>query len=94
MLFLPDTKTNQVKQADVILIGYPLDAEPNQDVRRNDLDLYETVTTSNGPAMTWSMFCIGHLELGQPIKAANMFHKQLLQATQPFQVSPRRFLGL
>ncbi|XP_067942418.1 protein-glucosylgalactosylhydroxylysine glucosidase-like [Watersipora subatra] len=81
-----DPETSQVKQADVILIGYPLDAETNQSVRERDLDLYEKVTTKNGPAMTWSMFCIGHMEVGQPAKAAEMYERQLLQATRPFQV--------
>ncbi|XP_067943343.1 protein-glucosylgalactosylhydroxylysine glucosidase-like [Watersipora subatra] len=81
-----DPETSHVKQADVILIGYPLDAETNQSVRESDLDLYEKVTTKNGPAMTWSMFCIGHMEVGQPAKAAEMYERQLLQATPPFQV--------
>lgn len=69
-----------------MLIGYPLDKEPNLTIRKNDLDLYEAVTTSNGPAMTWSMFCVGHLELGSVDLAAKMFNRQLLQSTQPFQV--------
>lgn len=75
-----------MKQADVVLIGYPLNLEDNKTVRKNDLELYEKVTTSNGPAMTWSMFCVGHLELGQAEKATQLFQKQLLQTNQPFQV--------
>ncbi len=30
------------------------------DVRRNDLELYEPITTTGGPAMTWSIFAIGY----------------------------------
>lgn len=75
-----------MKQADVVLIGYPLNLETDKEIRKNDLKFYEKVTTMNGPAMTWSMFCVGHLELGQTDKAADLFKKQLLQTNQPFQV--------
>ena len=85
--FSDPTKTSRVKQADVVLIGYPLNLETNQETRKNDLELYEKVTTTNGPAMTWSIFCVGHLELGQTDKADELFKRQLLQANKPFQVS-------
>lgn len=32
-----------VKQADVILLGYPLDMEMSRQIRENDLDLYRQV---------------------------------------------------
>lgn len=60
-----------------------------ESVRKNDLDIYEKVTTSNGPAMTWSMFCVGYLELGHTELARDMFNKQLLQTTRPFQVGKK-----
>lgn len=42
-----------MKQADVILLGFPLMHPMHPEVRRNDLVMYEPVTTLSGPAMTW-----------------------------------------
>ncbi|XP_070540415.1 protein-glucosylgalactosylhydroxylysine glucosidase-like [Ptychodera flava] len=64
-----------VKQADVILAGFPLMWNVGQDVRKNDLDVYEQVTDPLGPAMTWGMFAIGHIELRQYNKAADLFKR-------------------
>ena len=47
-----------VKQADVVLLNYPLMWDMPDDVKRNDLELYEGITDANGPAMTWSIFTI------------------------------------
>ena len=47
-----------VKQADVVLLNYPLMWDMPDDVKRNDLELYEGITDANGPAMTWSIFAI------------------------------------
>lgn len=41
----------KIKQADTIMLGYPLLYPLNTTVRTNDLDYYQTVTDSNGPAM-------------------------------------------
>jgi trehalose/maltose hydrolase-like predicted phosphorylase len=43
----------QIKQADVVLIGFPLMWPMDPQVRRNDLLYYENKTRANGPAMTW-----------------------------------------
>lgn len=52
-----------IKQADVALLGYPLQfTNQRQSTRQNNLNFYANVTRSNGPAMTWSMHVIGHLE--------------------------------
>lgn len=42
-----------MKQADVVLLGFPLMHPMSPEVRRNDLEMYEPVTELNGPAMTW-----------------------------------------
>lgn len=55
-----------IKQADVALLGYPLQyANINARTRRNNLKFYENVTRKNGPAMTWSMHAIGHLDIDE-----------------------------
>ncbi|NXN92774.1 PGGHG glucosidase, partial [Rhinopomastus cyanomelas] len=42
-----------VKQADVVLLGFPLMHPMSPEVRRNDLEMYEPATEPDGPAMTW-----------------------------------------
>lgn len=42
-----------VKQADTVMLGYPLGFQMPLEVRKNDLEVYEPVTDPNGPAMTW-----------------------------------------
>jgi len=57
LLIFPGTN-DPVKIADAILLGYPLQWKMPDDVRKNDLELYESITMSDGPAMTWSMYTI------------------------------------
>eukprot|EP01022_Parablepharisma_sp_SALTPOND_P032450 TRINITY_DN8460_c0_g1_i2.p1 TRINITY_DN8460_c0_g1~~TRINITY_DN8460_c0_g1_i2.p1 ORF type:complete len:729 (+),score=78.46 TRINITY_DN8460_c0_g1_i2:210-2396(+) len=52
-----------VKQADVILVSFPLGGKYNTSTLLNDLLFYETATARDGPAMTWSMFFVDSLEL-------------------------------
>lgn len=42
-----------MKQADTVMLGYPLGLSMSPEVRRNDLEVYEAVTDPHGPAMTW-----------------------------------------
>ncbi|KAJ2953896.1 hypothetical protein O0L34_g1527 [Tuta absoluta] len=65
----------RIKQADVVLLGFPLQYPMSMSTRANDLAYYETVTRSSGPAMTWSMHTIGHLQLDDNLQAALMFNK-------------------
>ncbi|KAL5008082.1 hypothetical protein ScPMuIL_013663 [Solemya velum] len=75
-----------VKQADVVLLGFPLTIPLSPQVRRNDLEIYEKVGDTGGPAMTWSMFAIGWLELGEVQAAEELFQKQFLNIQSPFNV--------
>ena len=80
-----------VKQADVILLGFPLMVNMSQRVRQNDLLYYESykgrdVTDPNGPAMTWGMFAVGWIELGNMTKANQLFQKSFANIQQPFKV--------
>ncbi|CAC5394365.1 PGGHG [Mytilus coruscus] len=95
-MFIPFNKSGQwhpeydsysedviVKQADVILLGFPLMMNISKEVRRNDLLQYERVTPG-GPAMTWGMFAIGWLELNQLDKANTLFARQFDNVREPF----------
>ncbi|XP_064169079.1 protein-glucosylgalactosylhydroxylysine glucosidase isoform X2 [Anguilla rostrata] len=79
-------KGGPVKQADAVLLGYPLGLPMSPEVRRNDLELYEAVTSPRGPAMTWGMFAVGWLELGDAGKAQKMLNKCFSNIQGPFQV--------
>ncbi|NXW67066.1 PGGHG glucosidase, partial [Hirundo rustica] len=75
-----------VKQADVVLLGFPLMHPMSAEVRRNDLEMYEPVTDPAGPAMTWSMFAVGWLELKEVQRARSQLEKCFGNITEPFKV--------
>ncbi|NWI40528.1 PGGHG glucosidase, partial [Picathartes gymnocephalus] len=75
-----------VKQADVVLLGFPLMHPMSAEVRRNDLEMYECVTDPAGPAMTWSMFAMGWLELKELQRAWSQLEKCFSNITEPFKV--------
>ncbi|XP_068050538.1 protein-glucosylgalactosylhydroxylysine glucosidase isoform X3 [Anomalospiza imberbis] len=75
-----------VKQADVVLLGFPLMHPMSAEVRRNDLEMYEPVTDPAGPAMTWSMFAVGWLELKELQRAQSQLEKCFSNITEPFKV--------
>lgn len=52
MTFAPPAG-HPVKQADTVMLGYPLGLPMSVEIRRNDLEAYEPVTDPQGPAMTW-----------------------------------------
>ena len=76
----------EVKQADVILLGFPLMVNMSLDVRRNDLSFYEPRTNPRGPAMTKSMFAINWLDVGDYARAATSFSESYVNAKEPFMV--------
>ncbi|XP_026031520.1 protein-glucosylgalactosylhydroxylysine glucosidase isoform X2 [Astatotilapia calliptera] len=80
------TLRHPVKQADTVMLGYPLGLPMSPEVRRNDLEAYEPVTDPHGPAMTWGMFAIGWLELGEAEKAQLLLEKCFNNIQGPFQV--------
>ncbi|XP_034032237.1 protein-glucosylgalactosylhydroxylysine glucosidase isoform X2 [Thalassophryne amazonica] len=79
-------KGQPVKQADTVMLGYPLGLPMSPEVRRNDLEVYEAVTDPLGPAMTWAMFAIGWLEHGEADKAQHLLQKCFNHIQGPFQV--------
>eukprot|EP00029_Vermamoeba_vermiformis_P003680 TRINITY_DN14219_c0_g1_i1.p1 TRINITY_DN14219_c0_g1~~TRINITY_DN14219_c0_g1_i1.p1 ORF type:complete len:713 (-),score=152.44 TRINITY_DN14219_c0_g1_i1:37-1992(-) len=76
----------KIKQADVILLGFPLNFPMSKQVRLNDLDYYSQRTDENGPAMTYSMEVISRLELGQYDKAVDVFPRAYANYQAPFGV--------
>ncbi|OWK10699.1 hypothetical protein Celaphus_00004961 [Cervus elaphus hippelaphus] len=77
----------EVKQADVVLLGYPVPFPLSPHVRRQNLEIYEAVTSPHGPAMTWSMFAVGWMELKDPGRAWALLEKSFANVTEPFKVS-------
>ncbi|KAM9147062.1 protein-glucosylgalactosylhydroxylysine glucosidase [Pangshura tecta] len=76
----------KVKQADVVLLGYPMMYPMSPEVRRNDLEMYEPVTELDGPAMTWSMFAVGWMELKEIQRAQSQLSKCFNNITEPFKI--------
>ena len=77
----------QFCKADVVLLNYPLLWEMPKDVQRNDLEIYESITDPLGPAMTWGIFAINWMDLGEEFKAEEMFNKSYQSyAREPFHI--------
>ena len=77
-----------IKQADAILIGYPFMWPMSDEIKRNNLLTYENLTDRGGPAMTWSMYSIGYLELHDFEKADEVFRRSYASYVRsPFNVS-------
>ncbi|XP_076971309.1 protein-glucosylgalactosylhydroxylysine glucosidase [Tamandua tetradactyla] len=76
----------EVKQADVVLLGYPVPFLISPEARRRNLEVYEAVTSPHGPAMTWSMFAVGWMELKDRGRARALLERSFANASQPFQV--------
>ncbi|KAL7058918.1 hypothetical protein AAHC03_013814 [Spirometra sp. Aus1] len=75
-----------VKQADAILLTYPLMFPQTREMKENLIRKYAAVTTMSGPAMTWTAFCTAALELGKTEEAADYLKRSLLTCQLPFYV--------
>jgi len=76
----------QIKQADVVLLGFPLMYTMPESVRYNDLVYYSGRTDPGGPAMTWSMHAIAWIELGDASNATSVFQRSYANIQTPFNV--------
>ena len=74
----------EIKQADTVLIGYPLLFPMNRSTRLNDLKIYGSATRRSGPAMTSSMMAINYLDVENDVEANVM----LRQSYKPFVRQP------
>lgn len=75
----------EIKQADVVLINYPLEFRLNESQALNDLDFYSRAQSPDGPAMTWAMFAINAADLS-PAGCAS--YTYTLYASQPYLREP------
>lgn len=75
-----------IKQADVILMGFPFLWEMSESVRLKDLEVYDKVVSLKGPAMSDSMYAIGWLEQKQYDKAVSSFQRMFSHIAGDFQV--------
>jgi trehalose/maltose hydrolase-like predicted phosphorylase len=69
---------NIIKQADVVLLHYPLGLSMPAELHRSDLDYYSKRTDKRGPAMTWGMHSIGYLDLDD-LNAASLYFNMSFQ---------------
>jgi trehalose/maltose hydrolase-like predicted phosphorylase len=78
-----------IKQADVILLGFPIGQDfikITPDVREAELEYYGARTDNAGPAMTWGMQAVGYIELQQWATAASNFNRSFANVQAPFGV--------
>ncbi|KAK4055789.1 alpha,alpha-trehalase ath1 [Microbotryomycetes sp. JL201] len=81
----PFNGTTEVKQADAVLLTYPLEFQQTQSQALIDLDFYAGVQSPDGPGMTYSIFSIDAAQLS-PIGCAS--YTYMLAASQPYARGP------
>jgi trehalose/maltose hydrolase-like predicted phosphorylase len=87
MLWSAAATGQPIKQADTIMLGYPLNWNVSYDIRKHDLEVYETLTSKYTPAMTWSWFTIGFKFVNELNKMNSYFLKSYQDYTvQPFKI--------
>ena len=76
-----DLETSLIKQADTVLLIYPLEWPMSSEVAANTLDYYAEHTDPDGPAMTDAMHAVDSAQIGEPGCATNTY---LNRAIKPF----------
>lgn len=74
----------EIKQADVNLLAFPLELITNREQIEKDLKYYEARMSPHGPAMGFSVLATLYAKLGQPDKAYELF----LKSYRPNEVPP------
>ncbi|EKU92510.1 glycosyl hydrolase family 95 catalytic domain-containing protein [Bacteroides oleiciplenus] len=63
-----------IKQADVNLLGYPLYFITDAKAQKKDMEYYaDRIDPQNGPAMSYSIFCVQYARMGDVKRAYEMF---------------------
>lgn len=73
-----------IKQADVVLMSYPLAMQMPSSTRARDLEIYANATDPHGVAMTWGIHAIVHRDVGNEAKADECATKFRLYSRPPF----------
>ena len=62
-----------IKQADVNLLGYPLYFVGDAESQKKDMEYYvDKIDPQNGPAMSYSVFCVQYARMGDAKRAYEM----------------------
>ena len=77
--------TQQIKQADTVLLIYPLEWPMSNEVASNTLDYYAERSDPDGPAMTDAMHAVDSAQIGDPGCATNTY---LNRSIKPFVRDP------
>lgn len=65
-----------IKQADVNLLGYPLYFITDTKAQKKDMEYYaDRIDPQNGPAMSYSIFCVQYARMGDVKRAYEMFRR-------------------
>ena len=75
----------QIKQADTVLLLYPLEWPMSKDVAARTLDYYAPRTDPDGPAMTDAIHAVDAAQIGEPGCAT---HTYLMRSIRPFVRDP------
>jgi hypothetical protein len=75
----------QIKQADTVLLIYPLEWPMPAQVAANTLDYYAPRTDPDGPAMTDAIHAVDAAQIGEPGCATNTY---LMRSVRPFVRDP------
>ena len=78
-------KGTQIKQADTVLLLYPLEWPMSTQVAANTLDYYAPRTDPDGPAMTDAIHAVDAAQIGEPGCAT---HTYLMRSIRPFVRDP------
>lgn len=69
-------KGEMIKQADANLLAYPLGLITDEYRQRQDLEYYaERIDQKDGPAMSYSVYCVQYARMGDADKAYEMFRR-------------------
>lgn len=69
-------KGEMIKQADANLLAYPLGVITDEYRQRQDLEYYaERIDQKDGPAMSYSVYCVQYARMGEAAKAYEMFRR-------------------
>ncbi|KAK9454849.1 glycosyl hydrolase family 65 central catalytic domain-containing protein [Dipodascopsis uninucleata] len=75
----------EIKQADVVMLTYPLEFERSWQESLNNLDFYAMAQSADGPAMTWAIFAIDAAQLSP---AGCSSYTYMLYSSQPYLRAP------